>query len=342
MQVNERIRELRLRSVDEVLGDRHARFFGEGFKRVTYSLTDIAIAAGTPSTPGEVRATAGIHLPDNWSLKGEAVQRPHLSTLDGMLLAARLTGLYAAHTHRLAADAPFRVLGIRIKAGAAPDEEGLERFDVTARHRSTTASPDTAGLCVTTMECTVASMTLQIEAEHPAADEPDRASGSYGTAEDLDGPWNSTAFGVSHHSRAQYLEDVVADVSAGTAHARLTLVDTPDPSSPSSPSGPDAAEEYGPTAIDLFVSALQLGQVLLYELDGLTRADSNTLWMRSTVFAPSTGTEAAAGADPGGRFRVTLDRTAQLPTAEGTWRTARITASLGGTRLTCNVVHLLP
>lgn len=82
--------------------------------------------------------------------------------------------------------------------------------------------------------------------------------------------------------------------------------------------------------------------MLLYELDGLTRAESNTLWMRSTVFAPTTETEAESEAGPGGRFHVALDRTAQLPTAEGTWRTARITASLGGTRLTCNVVHLLP
>ncbi|MEH0424294.1 AvrD family protein [Streptomyces sp. B21-083] len=329
MQVTDPRQELRLASVDDVLGDRHARFFGEGFKRVTYSLTDIAVTAGTPSTPGEVHATAGIHLPDTWSLKGEAVQRPHLSTIDGMLLAARLTGLYAAHTHRLAADAPFHVRGIRIKAGSTPDEMGLDRFGVTARHRSTTVSPDHAGRSVTTMDCTIGSMTLRVEAEHPAAEDPDRTPGSYATAEDLGGSWNSTAFGVSHHNRSQFLEDVVADVSAGTAHARLTLVDAP---------GPDTAKEHGATAIDLFVCALQLGQVLLYELDGLTRAKSNTLWMRTTGFAPRTEAEA----EPDGRFRVTLDRTALLPTAEGTWRTGRITAALGDTQLTCNVVHLLP
>jgi hypothetical protein len=325
MQANGLVQELRLDSVDDVLGDRHTRFFGEGFKRVTYSLTDIAIAPGGEGTPGEVRATAGIHLPDTWSQKGETQQRPHLSTLDGMLLAARLTGLYAAHTHRLTADAHFRVRGLRIKAGPTPDEEGLERFGVTARHRSTTASPDAAGLSVTTLDCTIGSMTLQVEAEHPAAEGPQNAPGSYATAEELDGPWNSAAFGVSHRDRAQYLRDVVADVAAGTADARLTLVDTS-----------EAGAEHGPTAIDLFVSALQLGQVLLYELDGLTRADSNTLWMRSTRFTP--GAEAV----PGDRFRVTLDRADLLPTAEGTWRTARITAELGGTKLTCNVVHLLP
>lgn len=329
MQANGLTAELRLASVDDVLGDRHGRFFGEGFKRVAYSLTGVAVVPGTDSAAGEVRATAGIHLPDTWSRKGETLQRPHLSTLDGMLLAARLTGLYAAHTHRLTADAPFRVRGLRIKAGSTPDEEGLERFTVTARHRSTVASPDTAGRSVTTMDCVIGSMTLQVEAEHPTANALDTAPGSYASADELDGPWNSTAFGISHHSRSQYLEDVVADVAAGTAHARLTLVDAP---------GQDPAGPHGPTAIDLFVCALQLGQVLLYELDGLTRAASNTLWMRTTRFTPRT----SAPAEPDGRFRVTLDRTAELPTAEGTWRTARITAALGETELTCNVVHLLP
>ncbi|MFF9095922.1 AvrD family protein [Streptomyces sp. NPDC014802] len=329
MQANGLKQQLRLASVDEVLGDRHGRFFGEGFKRVTYSLTGVTVAPGTGSTAGEIRATAGIHLPDTWSRKGETLQRPHLSTLDGMLLAARLTGLYAAHTHRLTADASFRVRGLRIKAGSTPDEDGLERFGVTARHLSTVASPDTAGRSVTTMDCVIGSMTLQVEAEHPTVDAPHSAPGSYATADELDGPWNSTAFGVSHHSRSQYLEDVVADVSAGTADARLTLVDAP---------GHDPAAKPVPTAIDLFVCALQLGQVLLYELDGLTRAQSNTLWMRTTRFTP----RPLADAEPGDRFRVRLDRTAELPTAEGTWRTARLTAALGDTELTCNVVHLLP
>ncbi len=42
------------------------------------------------------------------------------------------------------------------------------------------------------------------------------------------------------------------------------------------------------------------------------------------------------------RFRVALGRSTALPTAEGTWRTAVITASLGDLRMSCNVAHLLP
>ncbi|MBT2481754.1 AvrD family protein [Streptomyces sp. ISL-94] len=318
---------LRIADVDDVLGDRHARFFGEGFKRVTYTLADVTITPSTATSSGQVHAFAGIHLPETWSRKGQTLQRPHLSTLDGMLLAAQLTGLYAAHTHRLGPDAQFRVRAMRLKAGTMPDEEGLERFGVTARRLSTTASPYTSGWSLTTADCTIGSMSVQIEAEHPTADQPDGAQGSYATAEELNGPWNSAVFGFSHRHRSQHLEDVVTDIAEGTAHARLTLVDTPG-------QGPAAAQE--PTAIDLFVSALQLGQVLLYELDNLSRAESNTLWMRSTTFTSTTE------AEPDGRFRVALGRSNELPSAEGTWRTAQITAALGGTKVTCNVAHLLP
>ncbi|MET9057336.1 AvrD family protein [Streptomyces antibioticus] len=338
MQADGLIQGLRLDSVDDVLGDRQGRFFGEGFKRVGYSLADITVvpedAPGAPGAPGgsgtkgQVHATAGIHLPDTWSRKGETLQRPHLSTLDGMILAARLTGLYVAHARRLGADARFRVRGVRIKAGNAPDEEGLERFPVSARFRSAVVSAESRGLSTTTMDCTIGAMSVQVEAEHPTGVEH-RAEGRYGDSAELDGLWNHAPFGVSHHERAQFLEDVVADASAGTADARLTLVD-----------GQDVPKGQAPTAVDLFVCALQLGQVLLYELDGLTRAGSNTLWMRRTSIEVTPVPDGASGSD--GRFRVLLGRSNALPTAEGTWRTARITASLGDLRMSCDVAHLLP
>ncbi|MEU3278356.1 AvrD family protein [Streptomyces antibioticus] len=335
MQADGLIQGLRLDSIDDVLGDRQGRFFGEGFKRVDYSLADITVVpedapgtSGGSGTTGQAHATAGIHLPDTWSRKGETLQRPHLSTLDGMILAARLTGLYVAHARRLGADARFRVRGVRIKAGNAPDEEGLERFPVSARLRSAVVSAESPGLSTTTMDCTIGAMSVQVAAEHPTG-VAYPAEGRHGDSAELDGPWNHAPFGVPHHERAQFLEDVVADAPAGTADARLTLVD-----------GRDVPKGQAPTAVDLFVCALQLGQVLLYELDGLTRAGSNTLWMRRTSIEVTPVPDDASGSD--GRFRVLLGRSNALPTAEGTWRTARITASLGDLRMSCDVAHLLP
>jgi hypothetical protein len=330
---------LRVASVDDVLGDRRNRFFGEGFKRVTYALTGVTVRPADADTAARIDSTAGIRIPGTWSRKGETHQRPHLSTIDAMVFGAWTAGIYAAHTHDLSADAPFAVRSLSIKAGTTPDEDSLDHFAVSGTHR-TTAEGSLPGRLRTTMDCTVGSMTVRVEAEHPTGLGAPRATestgipstgapgagGSYAIAELRPGPWNDAPYGASHHSRRQFLTDVRAE--AHSASAALTVT-TGEP-----------AEDEGlpPTMVDLFVSALQLGQVLLYRLDGVDRATSNTLWMRSTTIAPAT-TEPAEDDE---RFHVTLARPTKLPTRQGTWRAAQITTTYAGMRLSCNVAHLLP
>ncbi|WP_149182788.1 AvrD family protein [Streptomyces sp. TRM49041] len=325
---------LRLASVDDFLGDRQNRFFGEGFKRVTQDLTEITVRPGA----ARIDATAGIRIPGTWSRKGQAHQRPHLSTIDAMVFGARLTGLYAAHTHGLSADDPFLVRSVSIKAGTSPDEENLDHFGVSGTVAATSEG-SVPGRLRTTMDCAVGSMTVRVEADHPGTRgaAPGSAEGSYSVAQSLDGPWNDAPFGASHHGRHQFLADVQAEDH--TADADLTITNETGPDGPRLPA----------TMVDLFVSALQLGQILLYRLDGVDRASSHTLWMRSTTITPvptvaaGAAYTAAAAADEGdGRFRVTLARPAKLPAKQGTWRAARITATHAGLRLACNVAHLLP
>ncbi|MGW1883997.1 AvrD family protein [Streptomyces sp. NPDC001970] len=316
---------LRVASVDDILGDRRNRFFGEGFKRVTHALTGVTVRPADAGATARIDATAGIRIPGTWSRKGDTHQRPHLSTVDAMLFGAQLSGLYAAHTHDLSADAPFVVRSLAIKAGAAPDEDSLDHFAVSGTHHAT-AEGSVPGRLRTALDCQVGSMTVRVEAEHSGAAGTPCAEGSYPMAEQRPGPWCDAPYGASHHSRRQFLTDVRAD--AHTASAALTVT-----------TGEDAeGATLPPTMIDLFVSALQLGQVLLYRLDGVDRATSNTLWMRNTTIAPAT-TEPA---EDDGRFHVTLARPTKLPTRQGTWRTAQITTTYAGMRLTCNVAHLLP
>lgn len=94
-----------LASIDEELGPRETRFFGEGFKRVAHALRKIAVDPGC----GRIEAEAGLHLPADWSRKGTRAQPPHLSTIDVMLFSAQLAGLYLAHTRVLGAQDPFAV-----------------------------------------------------------------------------------------------------------------------------------------------------------------------------------------------------------------------------------------
>ncbi len=309
-------------SVDDFLGAREGRFFGEGFKRVAHSLIDITVRA-----KGDLHIdfhTAGLEIPGTWSRKGDSHQRPHLSTIDALILGAQLTGLYLAHLHGAAV--PFAVRSLAIKAGGKPQEEHLETFPVHGRHLSTV--PDGAGTALTAVECRIGLITVRIEAEHGTGATRRTTEGRYTSPGELAGPWNDRPFGLPHRDRSQLLTAVEADLSRLTARADLAIT---------TGTGADAEAER-PTVIDLFVSALQLGQVLLYALDGVDRASSNTLWMRRTVVEPA----ADAGGSGTGRFEVALEDAHLLSGGQGTWRSADIVGALGGRRLRCSVAHLLP
>ncbi|MEV7866828.1 AvrD family protein [Streptomyces sp. NPDC088124] len=303
-----------LDSVDDFLGAREGRFFGEGFKRVHHSLTDITIGDGT------ISAAAGLKIPGSWSRKGETNQRPHLSTLDVMLFGAQLTGLYAAHTGRLGPDAPFTVRSLTIKAGRKPQEDDLDTFEASGR---LLGMADDGAI---TLECRIGLLTVRVEAAAGTGRPPRDPAGEearYATAAELPGVWNNAPFGVPHRDRSQFLTSVDITADASVARADLGL-----------------APDGEPSMVDLFVSALQLGQVLLYSLDGVARSDSNTLWMRRTAIGPADGTQPSGNGY--GRFQVALSEPRLLNGAQGSWRSADVVTTYAGQRLTCSVAHQLP
>src|SRR5690606_21392631 len=148
---------------------------------------------------------------------------------------------------------------------------------------------------------------IETAAGTPGTAGPRPGTGTYAHADALPGPWNDAPFGVPHRDRRQLLTAVDVLPDASLARADLTL----DPDGPA-------------TMIDLFVAALQLGQVLLYSLDGVARADSNTLWMRRTVIRPAPETPAD------GRFEVRLREPRQLRGAPGAWRSAEMVPEQAG------------
>jgi len=302
----------RLLTVDDALGPRKSRFFGEGFKRVSHRLDDIAVHPTAES--GTVTATAGLGLPRDWSRKGVAEQPPHLSTIDAMLFAAQLCGLYLAHTHGLSGEDGFRVRRAALRAGNRPQEDRLDRFTVRSEHLGTMPGEP----AVSRFDCRIGALTVVLAVEHGGEVVPTLLPGSYPDPAALPGHWNTAPFGASHRGRTQILSDVAVDLKALRADAELTL-------------GPGSTEA---TMIDLFVAALQLGQVLLYGLDRLERAHSNTLWMRRTVIEPTTHST--------GRFTTALENERRLENAAGTWRSADVVAAHSGFALRCSVAHLLP
>lgn len=296
-------------SVDIYLGPAKKRFFGRGYRRVRYGLGAPAFAT---SPAGEaIQFHASILYPTDWSAKADGDQRPHLSTIDALVL-----GQWAAEAASLmilgltpAALETSAVESVTIHAGKTPLED-LAEIEITAT--SVRSDYETSA-----WQVTVGGMRLSIVLGHH-----------------VPGPGAHPAPG---HSEPGELTDVIIDVAAHTSRATLTA-GTPADLLPESQLGRGLAG--GPSLIDAFVATLQLGQVLLYELDTMSRAQSNTLWMRQTTLT----VDAAEGgtADESHDVAVHLDRIQRLELGGADWRTADVVGAVAGTAVRCAVAHQLP
>ncbi|MEX1656938.1 AvrD family protein [Streptomyces pseudovenezuelae] len=315
---------LEFASIDDVLGPREGRFLGEGFKRVERSLRDLTVSPGDEGVGG-IEATARVATPGVWSRKGRRQPKPHLSTIDAMLFAAQLTGLYAAHTFQLAPGSRFTVQSVELKAGSRPDEDALENLPVSGRLVGAHRSGDER---TTTLECRIGSLSARVRAGHGAGRAQARTSGMYHLPEELPGPWNNAPFGVRHDARRQLLTGVRVDADDVRACARVTLA--PHRTAALPPAAPASV-------IDAFVAAMQLGQALLYTLDDIDRAQSNNLWMRRTRITADVAPDRLDD-----EVNVLLEGAMLLPSSDGTWRSAEVVGSLHGVRTRAGVAHLLP
>jgi hypothetical protein len=281
-------RTVRRTHIDDYLGPAETRFFGSGFRRVAYDLGETRSAG-----PDAIRLDAAVICPPEWSHKSGVAQRPHLSTLDVLILASEAAG-------RQLAPGTGRLRRIDIGAGTEPYEDGLARVRV----ESALAGREGRTL---RFGATVANMRLRLLVDESAA----RATPLYGTP---------------YHLRRQVIDDIELDGQRATA--AVTLV----------PTDGDVHDARA-SMVDAFVVTLQLGQVLLYELDGLARGASSTLWMRQTTVTDDGGPVAPRGPIAA---HAGLAATSVLSRRGERWRTATLTGELLGVMTRCAVAHRLP
>ncbi|KUP98193.1 AvrD family protein [Thermobifida cellulosilytica] len=326
--------ELHYNDVQDFLGPGRHRFFGEGYKRADHRLD--GLTAGTDADGPWVRGTAAVTYPQDWSRKGTTDQLPHLSTIDVLLLGVQLSELVL--TRHVGFDAEqrrtFWVRRARIRAGSSPVEEQLAGFPVSARLVGQGASPSGPDRATATVDCTVGTLRIRTEIDCPAV--PGTAAAT--SLDDVLRPSGSRPFGDAYRSRRQHVEHVVVGADRTRATAQLRVDTWGEAAAP----GDGTEEAFQPSVglIDVFVTALQLGQIMLYELDGIARADSNTLWMRRTRFEAARPQRPVHEPIP---VTASLVEPALLRTGDGeTWRSADISAVAAGIRMTCSVAHRLP
>lgn len=321
-------------TIDDHLGPAEHRFFGEGFKRAELALSSLTLEA-TGQT-AHIRGRARVDYPDDWSRKADVNQRPHLSTVDVLLFGCRLAELHLANS--LGLDETERAQSwlrrVVVKAGNAPVEAALTGFDVDARLVRTEASPDSGGRSVSVLECGVDALTIRLEVDHPSG-RPVSLPEEAGPIALAEGGLDGAPYGTAYRNHRQDIRNVHVVGTTAEAHVRVITAGA------ASRPGPGIEGHWQPRAsmVDAFVTSLQLGQVLLYTLDSLTRAASATLWMRRTTLEAAAPPLPSLSAE---RVRVALEDSAVLTRGEVRWRRSDIVGHLHGISLRCSVAHQLP
>ncbi|MFI8418970.1 AvrD family protein [Streptomyces sp. NPDC085479] len=319
----------RAESVDDLLGPAGGRFFGRGFRRVAYEIGDVRLVPG-PQGTATATSTVGVRYPADWSKKKAGSDlRPHFSTVDGLVIAAQLAEACLSGPGGGLRDAWLR--RVRISAGTAPQEDltGL-RADAVLRGTEAAREP---GRAVSRVDCSIGTMRVRAEVEHSAAHRP---SGAYeGGLDALLGPAPARYYGTGFTLRTQHIRQVDVDPRQSRASALLDLTHD-DATVPDA--GLEGAFQPSASMIDAFVTALQLGQVMLYDLDDMRRQDSNTLWMRQTTLTASRPDRG----DTALPVEVELAETELHRMRGETWRTLDIVGRLPGLRVRSAVAHQLP
>ncbi|WP_180342719.1 AvrD family protein [Auritidibacter ignavus] len=252
------MQSIRARTIDWQLGAASERFFGEGFTRVRHDVR--------PTNVGSERAEFLInaHYPDDWSRKGDENQHAHLASVDAMVLAARMAEHY------------LQSIGVEVAncwISHCTLDPGKEVVDVSGplsvslEVAKPTPSDDTGISFRCQLQSFRVRMTVQTTTAKRDIDcKSDTLPGYY-------------ADGYKRVHRQ--LSSATSTPDDPRIHSYFTLSD---PIGPSGHGGLESNHGSVVSFVDANIFAAQLGQGYVFELDGLDRASTRTLWLRKAEF----------------------------------------------------------
>ena len=299
-------------SIDNQLGDAQDRYFGLGFLRVEHT-----VASHTLSKHRGLFEVAASY-PLDWSKKNQKPQTAHLSSVDALVLTARVVELWLQHQGlaRRVAGAWFSKCELR--PGRTPVDVSqplIARLDVSL-------ADGTHGNLVMDARCRIAefsvSITLQI---------PPQADGIESKVT------HSHYFAQGYRSVPRWLGEVSWTTSS-RAECPVQIGVTPETPF----SGLESAHGNVVSFVDAMLVAAQIGQVLLYNLDDVHRGETETMWLRRATFSRSH--------PPSGPIRnesavVDLVRTQLLERSGARWRTIDLRAQVAGIDVNYSLTHQL-
>ncbi|CAM3948457.1 MULTISPECIES: AvrD family protein [Tsukamurella] len=310
------------RSIDDALGPGADRFFGSRYRDVHQSLRLREATVDGESV--RVSGSMAIDYPAAWSSKGERSVTPHVSTIDGAVTAA-LLGVELLRCATTAA--PEQITGawiddLGLRAGGSPQEDATT-VPVRAAVRT---DPESAGSGLV-VRAELGSMRIDFTLRVPGGIQIEQVPRTLTAA-----PVGGTAY----HGSEVALTDVALDLGRDTASATLTVPVRRDDSAYRELAGryPDSLGD-----VQHVVAVAQVAQALLYELDGVPRSRSNTLWMRSYRALRTAAPTPLSDAE---QVRVAVEDHSVVEMDGHWWSLSEWSASCAGVASTFDVAHRLP
>lgn len=287
------------KKIDDFLGDRNSRYFGDGYLKTNQSIENFQLLTGADHT--RFVCNGVVMLPEVWSKKGKSNQTPHLSTIDVLELSIEcLRQLLLARTLQNRPISAGHIKQISIIAGNAPVETSLDNIEISGK-----VLEDSDGNHV--LEVSIANMQLEI----------------------VYVPTVSASLPVLS------LKKQPIEVSCVMVHADN---DESTASAVVKPLSIYTDETWSISSC--FAASLQLGQTLLYNLDNVDRAKSNTLWMkRTTITFSNELSRLTLLSQP---ISTKLENVRKYNKTDGDWRRADIVSVFCNAKIVCSVTHRLP
>lgn len=238
--------------VDKILGNYNERYFGLGHKQTTYSeIFDIHEAAG------DFIGYVALHQDSCWSKKKDVVGTPHLSSLDGIVLAVLMVEKYLEKMAPWLSLETLFIESFEIKAGATPIED-LNHIPVKLKKMKQDKATYSATIHILSMKINLSLRQYDLAPVTPQTG----AKTSY----------IATHLKSITHDLTNI--DLLSEKYANCDVVRQCI---------SSPSYSGISSRYS-ASISIFewlIIVSQFAQVMAYNFDKLTRCDSDTLWMRT-------------------------------------------------------------
>lgn len=238
--------------VDDILGNYSERYFGLGHKQTTYSeIFDIHEEAG------DFIGYVALHQESCWSKKKDVVVTPHLSSLDGIVLAVLMVEKYLEKMAPWLSLETLFVESFEMKAGATPIED-LTRIPIKLKRIKQDKETYAATIHILSMKINLSIRQYDLAPVTPqVADNPS---------------YVATHLKSITHDLTNI--DLLSKKYANCDVVRHCI---------SNPSYRGISSRYS-ASISIFewlIIVSQFAQVMAYNFDEITRCDSDTLWMRT-------------------------------------------------------------